>query len=219
MYGDCKLAVPSADLAAGVLPVMWSFWAPRTQQKEKKKKKKKERLLFQCLWQQYPSSEYIFLHPLGTQRLMEHESGISLGAVWLSHAPVRRGAAGNGSMRLRPSGHAGGVWANSGVNIDGSNWRTAQQGISYISVPCATTENIVIFQVKRRGYLYVKGPFSFWTPPDTQSIYRVFCRSQIYWLKDNKTQWSCFNAAAAHVKSLSACSHNRLWAVHLPLIY
>lgn len=61
--------------------------------------------------------------------------------VRLSHAPVWRRAAGNGYMSLRPTGHAVRVWANSGVNIDGSNWRTAQRGISYISVPSGSFQN------------------------------------------------------------------------------
>lgn len=134
---DYKVAFPST--ATVTHAVMWSFEVTRSRKKED------EWLLFRCLWHQYPSSEYIFLHPLGTQRLMEHESGIFLGVVRLSHAPVWRGAAGDACMRLRPTGHAGRVWANSGVNIEGSNWRTARQGISYISILCGSAYNILTF--------------------------------------------------------------------------
>lgn len=110
-----------------------------------------------------PAVNTFFLIHWGTQRLMEHESGIFLGVVWLSHAPVWRGAAGDAGMRLRPTGHAERAWANSGVNIYGSNWRTAQQGISYISVLCSSVHNILTFSGERRQYLYAKGLFKFCT--------------------------------------------------------
>lgn len=58
--------------------------------------------------------------------------------------PVWSGAAGSSCcVRPRPRGHAVRVWANSGVNIDGSNWRTTQRGISYIPDPCGSAENVL----------------------------------------------------------------------------
>lgn len=37
--------------------------------------------------------------------------------------------------------------AISGVNISGSNWRTAQQGISYISDLCGSVENALTVEL------------------------------------------------------------------------
>lgn len=130
---------------------------------------------------------FFFIH-WRTQRLMEHESGIFLGVVWLSHAPVWRGAAGDAGMRLR---HARRAWANSGVNIYGSNWRTAQQGISYISVLWLSPQYPDFFQVWIKDGIWMPKTFSdfaqhFLDSPDTHFIYSSFYWSHFYWLNEYK---------------------------------
>lgn len=169
--------------------------------------RKDEWLLFRCLWHHYPSTEYIFLHPLGTQRLMEHESGIFLGVVRLSHAPVWRGAAGDACMRLRPTGHAGRVWANSGVNIEGSNWRTARRGIPYISGLCGSAYNVVTFSGEKKTVFVCQRSLQIFAQhsqgsPDTHVIHSAF-----YWSQLLLIEWaqSSDSDSAVHVAHTTSC--------------
>lgn len=57
-----------------------------------------------------------------------------------------RAATGGRSVRQR-RGATIGVWAHSGVNIGGSNWRTTQQGILNLFDPCALVQNIPTLDV------------------------------------------------------------------------
>lgn len=60
-------------------------------------------------------------------------------------------------------GHAVRAWANSGVNIGGSNWRTTQQGISYILDPCGCYVNILAFD------------FLSWKVPKLAELLMIHC--------------------------------------------